>query len=371
MPIFHKIWRQFAQPIKPGTVEIVAQRFRQVFLDHGVESPQIPRLLPEIKLENLQSQEKLLAALTPEILDKTAQLFGIRSQWLEGVDDEIYEYLSCYKQPEQLLEQLATFKMDPKQSRRFSFRVLTTTKKLDPNSSSAQLLAPVLVEQIAQLGDDTIYRYHIYRDEFDWRYAPARIELKALARVVWMVFHTVVPLFVVSKEVMQGIFAGELIPTKYLKGGLVTNPSLEDYALTMKESGVAKEVEELPDVLRYIEEHQLQNFSFSRPEIVPAVAEPPASPEDFSVHPEAQVKPKQPGKRSKTQTDVWEPCVYAAKTLWAENAQLTIAEVIGRIKNMKSLTAHNLTESAIRKHIAAHAPPGIRGKPGRKPKQSP
>lgn len=351
--------------------ETVFERFLQAFQGHGVELSQIPRLLPEIKLEDLQSQEKLLAVLTPEILDKAAQLFGVRSQWLEGVDDEIYEYLSCYKEPEQLLKQIATFKIDPKQSRRFLFRVLTTTKKLDPNSSSAQLMAPVLLEQIAQLGNDKIYRYHIYRDEFDWRYAPARIELKALVRVVWMVFRTAVPLYVVSKDVMQGILAGELIPTKYLKGGQVTNPSLEDYVLRKKESGVAKEVGELPDVLRYIEEHQLQNFSFNRPEIIPPVVAPPASLEDFSVEPEAQVKPKQPGKRSKTQTDVWEPCVYAAKTLWAENEQLSIAEAIDRIKKMPSLKASALTESAIRKHIAPHAPPGIRGKPGRKPKQSP
>jgi hypothetical protein len=144
----NKLWRHFADSTKPNSVGIVPLRFFQVFLDHGVEASQIPRLLPQLKLDDLQSPEKLLAALTSELLDQTAQLFGVRLQWLEGVDEKIYEYRYCYKHPERLLEHLASLSAFSEEDRlNFPMRVLTTSDHLDYEDDSQQLLAPVLVEK--------------------------------------------------------------------------------------------------------------------------------------------------------------------------------------------------------------------------------
>lgn len=94
-----KLWRNLTG--KPSdSVHVVVKRFLQAFQDHGVEISQIPRLLPKIKLADLQSPEKLLESLTPEVFDQTAKLFGICSRWLEGASERIYEPLFCYKQPE-------------------------------------------------------------------------------------------------------------------------------------------------------------------------------------------------------------------------------------------------------------------------------
>ena len=366
MPFSHnvnKLWQSFIGKTKNNLVNIVAQRFLQAFVDHGVEISQIPRLLPQVKIGDLQSPEKLLAALNPEILDQTAKLFGIRSEWLEGVDDEIYQYLACYKCPAVILEHLAKVVDGNDIGLSFPLRILSTTKKLDCNDDSQQLLTPVIVEKIAKLGEDEIYRYHIYRDGFDWSYLPARIELKATARIVDKHLHTPVPLFVISNKEMQNVMDGKLIPKRFLDGCQITNPSLEDFALTYEESVVAKEVEEIPAVLNYIEEQNLQDFSFDKPNI-PSSAESLAS-SVSSVPPEKQEKPKKSGKRAQTQVDLWEPVKNAAKTLWAENNKLRIAEVIRRIKLMPIFKASKLSESAIRKHIADLAPEGIRGKPGR------
>lgn len=369
MPTIPNIWQRFTGRTKDNTLDIVPQRFLRVFLDHGVEASQIPRLFPQIKLDDLKFSEKLLAALTPELLDQTAQFFGIRCQWLEGVDDEIYEYRHCYKHPELLLEHVASLNINPENPLQFPLRVLTTTKHLDCNDPRQQLLAPVLVEKIAELGDEWIYRYHIYRDGFNWSYAPTRIELKAITRLVCNAFHTVAPLFIVSNSEMENILEGKLIPRKYLSGCQVTSPSLEDYALSSEESVPAKETEELPVVLRYIEQHNLQNFSFSRPVDMQPSVESSQSQADSSMPPEAQETPKS-GKRAQAKAVIWEPVRNAAKVLWAQNDQLTIADVIYRITKMPHLKASSLSESAIRKHIANLAPPGIAGKPGRKPKKS-
>jgi hypothetical protein len=365
----NKLWQSFARKSKSNQVNIVAQRFLQIFNDHGVLTTQIPRLLSAIKLDDLKSEDALLAMLTHDVLDQIAHLFGIRVEWLEGVDDEIYEYLACYKRPEIILEHLAQIVGGVDVGLSFPLRVFSTTKKLDCNDDSQQLLAPVLVEKIADLGEERIYRYHIYRDEFNWGYFPTRIELKAIARIVDKNLHTPVPLFVISEEEMRGVLDGKLVPTNLFRGALLTNPSLEDFALTKEESGVAKEVEEIPSVLSYIEEHNLQDFSFAKPETPQQPDEPIASPVTW-IAPAVEIPPKKTGKRADNNQDLWEPVRAVAGALWAEDDSLSIAEVITRIQKMSHLKASKLTASAIRKHIADLAPPNVRGKSGRKPNKS-
>lgn len=351
-------------------MSIAAQRFIQVFLDHGVEVTQIPRLLTAIKLDNLKSEEALLAVLTPEILAQTAQLFGVRLEWLEGVDGTIYEYLACYKRPTQLLDNLVTVVDGSDVGLSFPLRILATTKKLNCNVENDQLLAPIIVDKIASLGEEEIYRYHIYRDELNWSYFPCRIELKALARIVYKNLHAPVPLFEISDKEMRSLLDGELIPTKLFRGALLTNPSLEDFALTYEESVVAKEVDEMPAVLKYIEENHLQDFTFDKPEVPQHIDDTTAS-TDTSPVSAVQVPLKKTGKRSDNNQDLWEPVRAVAGALWAEDKSLSIAEVIVRIQRMRHLKASKLTASAIRKHIADLAPPDIRGKSGRKHKKFP
>lgn len=366
----NKLWQDLTGKSKSNPVNIVAQRFLQLFHDHGVLTTQIPRLLPAIKLDDLKSEDALLATLTHDVLDQTAHLFGIRVEWLEGVDDEIYEYLACYKSPEIILEHLAEVVGGNDVGLRFPLRVLSTTKKLDYNNDSQQLLAPIIVEKIAELGEERIYRYHIYRDEFDWGYFPTRIELKAIARIVLKELHTPVPLFVISEEEMRSVLDGKLIPTILFRGALLTNPSLEDFALTKEESGVAKEVEEIPSVLEYIKENNLQDFSFDKPDAPQQPDEPIASPVT-SIAPAVEIPPKKTGKRADNNQDLWEPVRAVAGAWWSEEGDsLNITAAAKRIKKMPHLKASALGESAIRKHIADLAPPNVRGKSGRKPNKS-
>ena len=63
---------------KSVSVQIVAHRFKQLFIDHGVELSQIPRIFPNVTLDDLKSDEALLRRLNPGLLDKAASLFGAR-----------------------------------------------------------------------------------------------------------------------------------------------------------------------------------------------------------------------------------------------------------------------------------------------------
>lgn len=66
-----------------------------------------------------------------------------------------------------------------------------------------------------------------------------------------------------------------------------------------------------------------------------------------------------------TNQGLWAPTITAAKTIWSQDKNLSIAEVVRKIKEMPHLQASSFSESAIRKQIAKYSP--IPGKPGRKP----
>lgn len=367
----NKLLQSFAGKSKPTPVNIVAQRFLQAFHDHGIQPAQIPRLLPSIKLDDLKSDKSLLAALTPCVLDQTAQLLGIRTAWLEGVDGYIYEPLTCYKQPEIFFENLALLKRDENDFDDFYVQTLATTKQLEMNDSSQQLLVVIVAEKIAELGDQRVYRYHVYGDGWDWGYWPTRIQLKAMARLLYRKFGKTMPLYTVKLADLENIRDSKQIPRSCLGGCLISTPSLEDFALSPKESAVAKEVAELPEVLKYIEEHNLESLILEASRHPTLPCEPAPA---LEISPEASVptapEPKA-GKRANNTQELWEPVKTIVRAWWArEGDTLHIAEAIKRIKNMPHLKAAALSDSAIRKHIADLAPENVRGKSGRKPNKS-
>lgn len=364
---FNSFWKGFAGT---NTLGSVAHRFIKAFHDHGVKATQIPRLVPQLTLADLKSEVALLGALTPDLLDHTAQLLGIRSQWLEGVDDEIYEYRHCYKQPELFFELLADIRRRANGAHlQFPLRTLSVARHLDNEAGRQQLLVPVLLEKIAEFGDEEIYRYYIFNDGWDWSYVPTRIQLKAMVRMVFKILRAPSPLFVVSPADLHNVLERKKIPGDMLRGCLLTTPSLEDFTLSRVESGVAKEVEELPEVLRYIDAHRLVTLLPIEPPQSGPPNEPPPTPQMLPAPSTPFADPPKYGKRAKNTQELWEPVKIAAKTLWAEHGPLPIEDVIRRIKGMSHLKASALSESAIRKRIAELAPPEIRGKPGRKPKK--
>lgn len=362
--VVNDFWEAFIGKNRTNSVNLIAQRFIKVFEDHDVAASQIPRLLPQIKLNDLKSVKALLPVLNHELLNHTAQLFGIRIQWLEGVDDQIYEYHSCYKAPNVFFEDFASICHRKDGSLYFPARAFAARKDLDNTNPQQQLLALVLVEKIAILDDKEIFRYHIYNDEWDWGYAAARIQIKAMVHLISKVIKVPVPLYIIKQDEMESLFDGAIIPKRLIGNCLISDPSLEDFAITNEYVG--KEMGELPEVLKYIEEHQLRSLiTAEQGKYNQSTTEPEAS----SAPSESASNAPKPGKRVRNNQVLWEPVRDFALTLWSKDNSLTIAEVIRLIKQTPDLQASGYTPSAIRKRIFDLAPEHIRGKPGRKPKK--
>lgn len=244
-------------PVEPPTPQLVAKRFRQLFIDHGIEETRIPRVFSKIALDDLSSDHLLIKKLTPELINEAAELFKIRSEWLEGIDDTIYHYQSCYKQPEKFFEFLKTIKYD---EMGFPFRVITPVEKFDFKEDTHQPFSILFVEKIAELGEEDIHRYYLDVG-WSWEEYPTRIQLKAMALLYWRHIKHPITLYTVPRDVYFQIDNLQKIPYPHLRGALISNPSIEDYVSDPKDSVVAKEFEELPEVHKYIEEYKLNDLT--------------------------------------------------------------------------------------------------------------
>lgn len=253
-----ELFRRLRGDPPPSEVRVVADRFLAVFEQHGVKVTQIPHFLPEVSLERLASRESVLSGLSGEVLDKTADLFNVTREWLDGVSDYMYRPLTCYKHADRLFEQLAALKIEKSD---VPVRMVYSASRADVRKRRPQQLILFLAEYIRHLGDQQIMRYHVFGDAWDWAHPPCRIQLKAMARVLHQVLDLAIPMYHITSDILQAVGDGSRVPMTGIRRSLLTEPSLEDYGLGASESGKAKETEELDWVKHYIEEHGLMDMA--------------------------------------------------------------------------------------------------------------
>jgi hypothetical protein len=370
MKVFQNPFKR-RSPLVPGSL---AERFLHLFDAHNVHRSQIPRLIRQIRPADLQSEARLLEALTVDVIDATSQLFGVRREWLEGVDDLMFYPLWDRGNPMSVLHRLACVVASAgveSSLSRFPLRVLTTSKILNPALTHQQWLLPVIVEPVSDFVESPVNRCWVSEDHFDWTNSQSRLELKA---ITWLILHrlkTQVPLFQVSQEELSSINMGMAIPSIVLRAPLMSDPSLEDFVMSHKGSRVAKETEELPAVLDYLDAQGLRDFKFEIPAPASVVASEEVAPQEPpSAIPDApESKKPSRGKRQAQQVN-WSAILTAAQTTWAKAPFISFAKMIEDLKSMPHLKASALSNSAIHKHLREIAPPEVRGKPGRKPNQS-
>ncbi len=253
------LWNRFIAKPKNDPVLIVAQRFLKIFNDHGVAVSQIPRLIPQLTLEQLRTAEDLLPALTVQIIHQAAQLFQVQRAWLEGTSERIYENRWCYKNPERFFKDLSMLQLE---GVTYPVVAFCCDQKLNKRSRHEQPVVLVMVEKCADLGDKEIYRYRIYNDEWIWNYFKSRIQIKAMIRIVEKMLNVPTPLYRVRQDTLRKIVAGLLVPTLgFSEGVRLRAVSLEDFSLSSDESAVSKESDELPRVLKYIEDYDLDGVT--------------------------------------------------------------------------------------------------------------
>lgn len=354
----------------PEPLVHIARRFLGVFEAHGIERAHIPRWMPAIRYEDLQSDTKLLPALTPEVLDTTAQLLGLEAAWLEGTSSLALRPEGERKHPRALMDRIAAAVHASEAAgsawNPAPLRIVTDVETLRRDTPDRQWLVLVIVQAVGVRGDEVAFRCQIHRYPFDWSHPEDRLELKAITWLVHNRLNTVVPLYCVQPDELDAILSGQAIPEVVLNRTIITDPSLDDYIHESSTSRVAKEVDELDQVLDLLDTWGLRDYPFRGPSTF--IAEQAPQPVELPAAPPSP-RPKEGGKRQAQQAN-WTTITGAAQTLWTHAPNTTIAGMIERLKQMPHLKAAALSDSAIHKHIKDVAPASVRGKPGRKPKQS-
>ncbi len=240
---------------KEDDVLIVPKRVLQIFENHNVAVTQIPRLIPKLSLEQVSNPETLLSALTIEVLQEISDLFQIQRKWLEGTTDIIYNcHYYCYKNPWKFFKDLETLKIGIFDRPMVAF---SSVSKFDNNSNKDQPILLVQREKSADLDDKPVYRYRII-DQFLWGYFKTRIQLKAMMHIWYKKYEIPVNIYHVDKKILEGMEAGKIVPDSYIRNSKqLRNIGLEDFSLSFEEDRLAKETEELDEVMEYIKAYKL------------------------------------------------------------------------------------------------------------------
>ena len=158
-------------------VETVAARFIRLFESHDVHRNQIPRFFGRgLSLKDVQDEASLLHKLDDPMLDAACDLFGVRREWLDGAEPQVYSCRDFYKQPAEVAPFISALKTgNPK------------------GSLDGVLLAPetlkgdaviLLWEIVGWVGDKAIYRCHLL-DNWLYDYWKSRAYLAACVAILW------------------------------------------------------------------------------------------------------------------------------------------------------------------------------------------
>lgn len=357
---------------------LVARRLLEVAVAHGLQPQGIPRLFPAIGYAHVDDPHQLIHAITPAVIDSAAALFGVRREFLEGLDDMAYFPFGSGRVPAResmslvvdavALAVSAWSELPP--LARGPLAVLTDGATPDRLSGRVQRLVPITIEPSGTELDGPVYRCQVFGGYMDWRNDDQRLGLKAVAWLVWHRLRKIVPIYRVSESELDDIMSGMAVPSVVFQRSILTNPSLEDYVMTPTSSGVAKETEELPEILAFLESsglaaHWDAAFAPKPPETDAAAGSADTDPEPNETPPPA--KPR--GGKREASDEVKNDLRAAACGIWAAQPTATIIAVVRQLKSIPNLKGSALSESAIHKAISSVAPAGA-SKPGRRPKKS-
>lgn len=162
---------------RKSPIETVSSRFIKLFESHDVHRNQIPRFFGHgLTIKDLQNEALLLDKLDEPLLDAACNLFGVRREWLEGADTQIYQYYDFYKKPEEAAPFILKLINNNPEGNLDGILLVPAERKDDA--------IIVLNEIIGWVGEKPIYRYHLCNNWlFD--YWKSRAYLTAFIAIAW------------------------------------------------------------------------------------------------------------------------------------------------------------------------------------------
>jgi hypothetical protein len=214
----------YDEHIEDPTLDVLIKRVKLLFKLHGVAETEIPEFYKDITLKDLNSDALLIEKLTPEFLQKLADFFGIRIEWLRSGEPELFYTRDWYKdRTKNFFEDLKQTDFDLEHN---PFEIITTQKSFDIQSEVHQPFILVIKIPIACIGDRMIYRYMV-ESEWHWHHAPCRLGAKAIATRYYQLTGRMIYIQTTTKDNFKRL-SSQLVTPNFGKG-MNHDISFEEY----------------------------------------------------------------------------------------------------------------------------------------------
>ena len=241
-------------------VTVVAQRFRQLIVDHGLHLQHAIDIFPNefgITLEKLETNEKVLSFITPRLLDWTAEYFGVRRDWLDGSIQYIYSYRSYVKNLKCAIDDAISLAKLGGSVEAFLFVDSSNHNLYKDRHDSA---AFVMRTEIKELNSEySIYRYVPCSDMWPLERHYLK-RLKFLGRLLYVNMGVTIPIMRVSTGDLNKLCKRTIIPGTVIKPPLIREIQLEDFALLPEESAQCKDTAFATAAIKYLAESGLNDY---------------------------------------------------------------------------------------------------------------
>jgi hypothetical protein len=250
------------------SVAALLDRVRQVVSEQGLTPGHLARFFTlmnapfDFRLDHYRTDAALLAWLDDSKIDWIAQAFGIRREWLDGEDDQVQQRWFFDKNPRLFWEVAcprggAGTGIMPEA---FFIR-WGTGSEWTKKGHSAMSVFVVLAIPLCQISPELIiYRYVSDLTPYPWDYPRCNIQLRAWTRLLYGPGGYLIQGREMTYETGEQFASNSRFLRSFVNDTrLVTrlNWHPDDFALSKKESAVAKEADTLPQVLEFLASHEL------------------------------------------------------------------------------------------------------------------
>jgi hypothetical protein len=235
-----------------GVYEVV-KRFISIFENHGIKQNQIYSFIDKkfgLNFRDFKNYDCILNILNDEILNWTCGKFGIRREWLDGTDNDIYPYKDYYLKVHLFIKDVCEIISRGQELEMFAFKFGNLVLEEDND----QYIVLLLRYPIANLNSKIIYKYIPISTVWNWGYFKSRYRLKCIFYFCNKLNINVLGYDLEGKK-KESIASGGVFPEKIIsKIPISITWYPEDYIDLPTESIQAKEVEETKEIREFIKE---------------------------------------------------------------------------------------------------------------------
>ncbi|MGN4752781.1 hypothetical protein [Bacillus cereus group sp. MYBK220-1] len=233
-----------------GVYEVV-KRFIEVYENHSIMQNQIPSFIDkkfDLSLKDFKDYDSILKVLNDDIINWTCEKFGIRREWIDGADNQIYSYKSYYKQVHSFIRDIYNFNSTREQITMYVFKYGNLSLEEDNEHNIVLLLRC----PIGKINSKQVYKYIPISTLWNWGYWRGRYQIKSIIYLCDNMGITIQGYDLIEKE---KIAYGETFPENIINGiSIRATWYPEDYIDVQSQNSSAKEVEETKKVKEYIKE---------------------------------------------------------------------------------------------------------------------